>query len=118
MAIDIQECDFWWFGQLYSVLATFADDPANVIIRIGGGHISIPNDQANELGNLRQTILGKYPEAADLQVMRAVTEINEILARYSRGGDSFDEWFWTNAGFERHPVWDKIRELSRAFLVR
>lgn len=118
MAIGIQECDFWWFGQLYSVLGTFADDPAQAIIRIGGGRISIPNDHAPDLDHFRKTILGKYPEAAELQVMRAVTEINEILGRYSRGGESFDEWFWTNAGFERHPVWDKIRELSRAFLVR
>jgi hypothetical protein len=118
MASGIQECDFWLFGQLYSVLAAFADDPANVIIRIGGGRISIPNDQANDLDHFRKAILGRYPEAADLQVMKVVAEIDEILDRYSLGGESYDEWFWTNAGFERHLVWDKIRELARAFLVR
>ena len=115
---DVQECDLWWFGELYSVLAAFADEPANVIGRVGGGRISIPEDQANHLDNFRRCILAKYPRAADLQVMRVVAEIEVILARRSLGGESFEEWFWTNGGFQRHPDWVKIRELARAFLVR
>jgi hypothetical protein len=50
--------------------------------------------------------------------MRIVAEIDKILAPYSFGGESFDEWFWTNAGLKQHPVWDEIRELARAFWVR
>ena len=114
----VDECDYWCFGQLYSVLAAFADDPTNAISRIGGRRISIPEDQANELHNFRTTILAKYPDAADLEVMRVVSEIDEILSKHSLGGESFDEWFWTNKGFMEHPDWEKIRELSRAFLVR
>ena len=64
------------------------------------------------------SVFAKYPDAADLQVMRVVAEIDEILARKSENGESFEEWFWTNEGFLRHPVWGEIRELSRAFLVR
>ena len=118
MVSGVQECDLWWFGELYSVLAAFADEPTNTISRIGGGRISIPEDQANHLHNFRNCILAKYPAAADLQVMRVVAEIDAILDRYSLGGESFDEWFWTNKGFMKHPDWDKIRELARAHLVR
>ena len=68
--------------------------------------------------NYLAEMAAKYPDAADLQVMRVVAEIDEILARKSENGESFEEWFWTNEGFLRHPVWGEIRELSRAFLVR
>ena len=107
MENDIRECDYWLFGQLYSVLADFADDPENVINRLGG--ISIQDDLTNHSAHFRTSILEKYPNAADLEVMRVVTEINEILSRYSRDGESFDEWFWTNRGFMTHFDWDKIR---------
>lgn len=115
MVDDINECDYWWFGQLYSVLANFADDPENTISRLGP--ISIQDDLACDLDHFRRCILEKYPNAIDLEVMRVVTEINGILSRYSRGGESFDEWFWTNKGFMTHFDWDKIRELARAHLV-
>lgn len=115
MVDDIRECDYWWFGQLYSVLADFADDPENTISRLG--RISIQDDLANHLDHFRTCILEKYPKAVDLEVMRVVTEINEILSRYSRGGESSDEWFWTNRGFMTHFDWDKIRKLARAHLV-
>jgi hypothetical protein len=118
MVDGVKERDFFLFGELYSVLAAFADDPSNTISRIGGGRISIPEDQSNHLDHYRRAILGKYPEAANLEVMRVVAEIDDIFSRYSAGGDSFDEWFWTNEGFQQHPIWDRIRELARAFLVR
>ena len=118
MVNGIQEQDLWWFRELYSVLAAFADEPANTIGRIGDGRICIPDDQAIHLNHFRRCVLAKYPDAADLQVMRVVAEIDEILARKSENGESFEEWFWTNEGFLRHPVWGEIRELSRAFLVR
>lgn len=118
MDVGIDERDYWCFGQLYSVLAAFADEPSNTISRIGGGRISIPDDQANDLHIFRTTILEKYPDAADLEVMQVAAEIDDILLKYSRGGESFDEWFWTNKGFMEHPDWEKIRGLSRAFLVR
>ncbi len=114
----IKECDFWLFHELYFVLAAFADEPRNTIDRIGGGRISIPEDQANHLDHFRRCILERYPDSHGLAVMRVVTEIDEILTRRSRGGEAFDESFWTNKGFERHEDWLKIRELVRAFLIR
>jgi hypothetical protein len=118
MTSGIQECDFWALGELYSVLAAFADGPTNVISRIGGGRISIPEDQANHLHNYYDLLRSKYPDAANMEVMKVVAEVDAILDRNSLGGESFDEWFWTNGGFERHDDWIKIRELSRAFLLR
>jgi hypothetical protein len=118
MISNIQESDLWSFGELYSVLTVFADDPTKAIIRIGGARISIPEDQANHLDHYYNLLIAKYPDAADLAVMKVVGQIDAILDRKSRGGESFDEWFWSNAGFERHPDWITIRELSREFLLR
>lgn len=116
--LRIDDCDIWLFRELYAVLASFADKPQNSISRIGGGRISIPDDQGNDLGHFRQVILEKYPDVAGLEVMRVATEIDAILSRRSFGGEAFDEYFWTNAGFQRHEDWLRIRELARAFLIR
>jgi hypothetical protein len=118
MTLDIDDRDLSLFRELYFVLAAFADEPTNTISRIGGGHISIPDDQANDFGHFRRAILEKYPAAANLELMRVVAEVDAIFSRKSRGGASFEEWFWTNKGFLQHPDWDKIRTLARAFLVR
>ena len=103
---------------LYSVLACFADDPQNSISRIGGGRISVPDDQANHLDHFLRAILEKYPDAADIRVVRVAQEIDAICGRRSLGGEAFDEFFWTNAGFQRHEDWLRIRELARTFLIR
>lgn len=118
MPLCIEECDLWWFRELYSVLAAFADEPGNTITRIGDGRISIPEDQAEDLVHFRECILTKYPGAADLLVMQVAGEIDAILDRKSRGGEAFDEWFWTNDGFQQHTDWSTIRERARAFLLR
>jgi hypothetical protein len=118
MTVGIQECDVWLFRELYFALAAFADDPQNTISRIGGGRISIPDDQANDLHNFLRCILEKYPDLASLAVMRVATDIDEIFSRRSLGDEAFDEWFWTNEGFQRHEDWLKIRELTRGFLIR
>jgi hypothetical protein len=118
LANGIRECDLWWFRELYAVLAAFADEPTNTINRIGGGRISIPEDQANDLHQFRRCILETYPHAADFEVMKVVAEIDGIFDRRNADGKSFDQAFWTNRGFQRHSDWDKIRELARAFLVR
>jgi hypothetical protein len=118
VADRIDERDIWLFRELYFVLASFADTPEDTISRIGGGRISIPEDQANDLDHFRRVILERYPEATSLEVMRVATEIDAILSRRSLGGEAFDEHFWTNAGFQRHEDWLKIRELARAFLIR
>src|SRR4051812_24081354 len=115
---DIREDHVWWFGEIYSVLAAFADKPEYAISRIGEGRISIPDDQANDLGNFLRVILESYPAAIDLHVVKAAAKIDAILTRKSAGGEAFDEWFWTNAGFERHPEWKEIRSIAREFLLR
>jgi orotate phosphoribosyltransferase len=63
MAGRIDERDMCLFRELYSVLACFADDPQNSISRIGGGRISVPDDQANHLDHFLRAILEKYPDA-------------------------------------------------------
>lgn len=118
MADRIHERDMWWFRELYGVLACFADDPRNSISRIGGGRISVPEDQASHLDHFLRVILENYPDAADLAVVRVAKEMDAVLSRRSRGGEAFDEFFWTNVGFQRHDDWLTIRELSRAFLIR
>ncbi len=65
--LRIDDCDIWLFRELYAVLASFADKPQNSISRIGGGRISIPDDQGNDLGHFRQVILEKYPDVAGLR---------------------------------------------------
>ena len=118
MISGIEECDFWWFRELYDTLAAFADDPSVTITRIGGGQTSVPEDLAEDIDDFRDSVLAKYPEAATLGVMAVVTEIDAILDRRSRGGEAFEESFWTNEAFQRHPDWAKIREMSRSFLLR
>jgi hypothetical protein len=115
---QIDECDYWLFGMLYGVLTDFADHPQYVISRIGGGSISIPEDRGNDLDHFRGVILERYPQHAGLAVMRVAGEIDAILTQRSRGGVLFDEQFWTNAGFEQHADWQKIRVLAREFLIR
>ena len=115
----VKECDVWLFRELYFVLADFADDPQNTISRIGGGRISIPDDRGNDLHRFRRAIVENYPDlATSLEVMQVATEIDGILDRRSRGGEGFEEWFWTNKGFLRHDDWLRIRELARDFLIR
>ncbi|TWU50718.1 hypothetical protein Poly51_40110 [Rubripirellula tenax] len=118
MIDQIAARDFWCFGQLYAVLAAFADDPSNTISRIGGGRISVPDDQANELHNFRTTVLANYPDAAELELMQVVARVDSILSERSRGSAQFDEYFWTNKAFADHPDWDRIRMMAREFLVR
>lgn len=76
------------------------------------------DDQANDAHHFRRSILEKYPSFASRVVMRVATDIDAILSRRSYGGESFDEWFWTNKGFLRHEDWQSIRELAREFLIR
>lgn len=118
MISSVQQSDFWWLGQLYSVLIEFAGDPAQTISRVARGHISIPEDQANHLDHYYRLLIEKYPNAVDLEVMKVVAQIDAILSDKSRGGASFDEWFWTNRGFEEHPEWLKIRAMARDFMLR
>ena len=118
MGARIDESDVWLLRELYYVLAAFADAPQNTIDRIGGGRISIPEDQANDLDHFLRCILEKYPDSAQLAIIRVAIEIDAILSRRSRGGDAFDERFWTNAGFLRHEGWQRIREIAREFLIR
>jgi hypothetical protein len=115
---QIKNDHFWLFGQIYAVLSAFADDPEKVISRIGGGTVSIPDDQANDLGNSLRVILQHYPGAVELKLVERAARFDEIFTRKSAGGEAFDEWFWTNAGFERHPEWDEIRAAAREFLIR
>jgi hypothetical protein len=118
MVGGIKDSDIFWFCELYSVLAAFADEPTNVISRIGGGRISIPEDQANHFGHYRECVLQTYPDAANLELMKVVTKIDAILDNRSLGGEAFDESFWTNGGFMRHPDWVCIRRLAREYLIR
>ena len=118
MSYQIKECDVWLFRELYSVLAAFADEPQYTIDRIGAGQIAIPDDQASHLHHFRRAILENYPDLANLEVVRAATEIDAIIDRRSRGGEAFDESFWTNEGFKDHVDWLKIRRIARDFLVR
>jgi len=115
---EIKERDFGLFRELYSVLAAFADDPNSVILRIGGGRISIPVDQANDLHNFYRAIVANYPDAADLQVIKVASKIDKMLDDRSADGELFDPTFWKNSGFMRHPDWADIRELAREFLIR
>lgn len=114
----IESPDYWCLGELYSVLTSFADEPSQAIRRIGGGRFHVPEDQANHLDHYYKMLLTKYPELQDLEVMRVVAKIDAMLTRMSAGGETFDSWFWTNHGFEHHDVWNDIRELARAFLLR
>lgn len=114
----IEECHFWWVRELYNVLVSLADDPANTVARAGTGQIPVPEEQSGELALYEELILDHYPDAADLAVMRAVSEVREILSRKSLGGEDFEEWFWSDEGFETHHEWSQIREIARGFLFR
>lgn len=114
----IRECDMWLLGQLYAILACFADLPKNSINRIGHGLIWVPDDQANELDQMLQAVLSNYPQAKDFEVVRVAMEMDAIFGRYGLHGDLFDEAFWTNEGFENHEGWQKIRSMAREFLLR
>ena len=50
--------------------------------------------------------------------MKVLAEINTLLDQRSNGGELFDEWFWTNDGFQHHGDWIKIREKARDVLLR
>ncbi len=116
-----EHLDPHWIGlfcQLYGVVICFADDPLNALAKIGGGQISVPEDQATELDHYLRAIGDHYPDSSGIAVVRVAREIDCILARRSLGGEAFDEAFWTNEGFQEHPDWQKIRELARAFLLR
>lgn len=118
MLDGIKDSDIWWFGELYSILVAFADEPTNVLSRIGGGRISVPEDHANHLDVYRKCVLQTYPEAANLDLMKVVTRIDAILRSRSLDGEAFDESFWTNSGFMHHADWVDIRRLAREYLIR
>jgi hypothetical protein len=118
LTIAIEECDFWWFGELYGVVVAFADAPEHTIGRIGGGQIAVPEDQAEDLRHFRECILNKYPSAAGLAIMRLTAEFDEILAGRNPSGPGFERAFWTNEAFQRHPDWQMIRRKSQEFLLR
>jgi hypothetical protein len=40
--------------------------------------------------------------------MKIVAQINAILDQRSPGGESFDDWFWTNGAFERHSIGSRL----------
>ena len=115
---DIKEPDYWLFGEVYAVLTAFADDPNNVIARIGGGRINVADDQANDLHEYLLKILSHYPEAADLGVIKVAQRILRMLDERSADGELFDPSFWKNSGFIRHPDWADIRDIAREFLIR
>ncbi|MFO0959543.1 MAG: hypothetical protein U0800_19265 [Isosphaeraceae bacterium] len=117
MALDIEDGDSWLFRELYSVLTAFADKPESTISRIGN-RIAVTEDQANHLHHFRRSILEKYPEAADLAVMRLAADIDELLDRRSNGSPDYEEGFWTNRAFSEHPDWQWIRRRAREFLLR
>ena len=114
---DIAEEHYWWFQHTYALLGRLADLPENTIARVGGGRISIPEDQGIELGQFRQCIHSWYSDATDMAVVSVVDCVHTILARCSRNGETFDGSFWTNGGYREHSDWDEIRRLVRAFLV-
>jgi hypothetical protein len=114
----ISESDVYLFEMIYSVLIVFALEPQMGIQRVGGNRIAVADDQANQLGNFYDLVMQKYPHAADFEVMRATAKINAILSDRSFGSPGFDEWFWTNRGFQQHPDWDAIRVVAREFLLR
>lgn len=107
---------FWWFRELYSVLAALADEPENTIARLDD-EIAAPVALAEELGNFLRCIREAYPEA-NLAVLQLVEGIDEILARRSLGGEDFDMDFWSNEGFQEHLDWEDVRSRTRAFLLR
>jgi hypothetical protein len=113
----IEDCDLWWFRELYAILAAFADEPGNTVARIGES-ISVPEDQAEDLHHFRGCILAKYPAASDLAVMEVAGGIHAILERRSLGGEGFEEGFWSNRCFREHPDWKEIRDRARSFLLR
>ena len=115
---DIKEPHYWLFGEIYSVLSAFAEDPNNVILRIGGGRINVAEDQAHHLHETLRTIAAHYADAADLEVMKVTQKIDKILEQRSADGELFDPTFWKNSGFMRHPDWADIRDIARAFLIR
>jgi hypothetical protein len=118
MIDGVEERDWWAFRELYSVLIAFADEPAQAISHIGGGRISLPEDQANHLDHFYNYLRTKYPEVAQLELMTLAAFFNDMLAERSRGGALFDEYFWTNDGFQHHPDWIAIRTKARQFLIR
>lgn len=119
MAIEIEECDLWWFRELMYVLAALADDPEHTIARLGGGKIDVGEDLAEDLHHfLVDCIVAKYPEAAGLAVVQAAGEIESALGRMSLGGEAFREEFWSNVSFRDHPEWKAIRDRARLFLMR
>lgn len=118
MRRNIDECDFWWFRELYSILLAFADEPHNTINRHSHDEFAVPETQGQALASFRESVLAKYPEAESLRVMQLVNEINSTLNRKSLGGEEFEADFWTNDAFHEHTEWLRIRELTRSFLLR
>lgn len=118
MAIEIAESDRHFFGFLYTVIADFADAPDLAISRISGGRFFVADDLASTLSNYYRLVHNKYPAAADLELMQFAAKLDAIFASRSRGGNGFDEMFWTNEGFQNHPDWQRIREEARTFLMR
>jgi hypothetical protein len=118
MATEIEEADRHLFGFLYAVIADFADSPELVISRVGGASNFVADDLANSLVNYYRLARDKYPESLSLELMQLVSLIDRILTDRSRGGEKFDEAFWTNEGFQKHPDWQRIRTESRNFLMR
>lgn len=115
---EIKESHYWLFGQIYSVLTDIADDPNNVISRIGGGRIRVAADRASDLHEGLRAILSHYPEAADLAVIKVAQRIQTMLNERGADGELFDPSFWKNSGFIRHSDWADIRDIAREFLIR
>ena len=96
----------------------FGRSSEDAISRIGGGQISVSKDLAEDLALFRDCILKKYRLAEGLAIMRLFSEFVSILERRSRGGQDYEEEFWTNESFQQHPDWRLIRRKSREFLLR
>lgn len=114
----IDEADYWWFVEIYSILAALADKPSHVISRLGGGRILVAEELATQLHQIYRAIIAKYPRASEWDVIKISAEIDSALAERSADGELFDKTFWSNAGFIRHPNWLTIRTLARSFLIR
>lgn len=115
--IDIKEDDLWLVRDLYQAIGAFADVPKRTIDQIGNGKISIPEDQAIEFDNCFNRLREKYPNFTKLRIMLMAEKIKKILDLRSHENEGFDEWFWTNRGFQMHPDWNVIREISRDILL-
>jgi hypothetical protein len=116
MPPPVEEQHWWWFRQVHDVLLDFAEDPDNILSRMG--QINVAEDLACSLHESMKSIRSLYPDGIAPELMKAATKVDHVLAAKSLGGTAFEEDFWTNGAFGRHPDWVQIREICRDFLLK